>query len=116
MKTATQLQDLFSNDQGIVSEALSVSNDDAINPIPDIAVCHDTERPFQLLEQGTLKAEYIYNDAGQRTRKTVYQSDGVTLQSTTIYHYDLAGMLLTETTEQGQLIKDYLWHGNPPGK
>jgi len=34
-------------------------------------IYNDVGRLFQLIEEGTLKAEYIYNDAGQRTRKTV---------------------------------------------
>jgi len=66
-------------------------------------------RLYQLLENGTLKAEYIYNDAGQRTRKTIYQSDGITVDAITIYHYDQMGYLVTETSQTGQLIKDYLW-------
>lgn len=66
-------------------------------------------RLFQLIEQGTLKADYIYNDAGLRTRKTSYQADGITIDTITIYHYDQMGYLVTETTDQGDLIKDYIW-------
>ncbi len=64
---------------------------------------------YQLIEEGSLKAEYIYNDGGQRTRKTVYQSDGITVDNITIYHYDQMGYLVTETDETGTLIKDYIW-------
>ena len=66
-------------------------------------------RLYQLVEDGTLKADYLYNDAGQRTRKTTYQADGITIDSITIYHYDQMGYLISETDETGQLIKDYIW-------
>ena len=72
-------------------------------------IYNDVGRLFQLIEEGTLKAEYIYNDAGQRTRKTIYQADGISVDSITIYHYDQMGNLITETTETGALIKDYIW-------
>ncbi len=48
-------------------------------------------------------------DSGQRTRKTVYQGDGISIDSITIYHYDQQGYLITEITETGALIKDYIW-------
>ena len=47
-------------------------------------IYNDVGRLFQLIEEGTLKAEYIY-------------------------HYDQMGNLITETTETGALIKDYIW-------
>ena len=72
-------------------------------------VYNDANRLFQLIENGVLKAEYIYNDNGQRTRKINYQSDGVTIDGIVIYHYDIMGYLVTETTETGVLIKDYIW-------
>ncbi len=72
-------------------------------------VYNDVGRLFQLIEEGIKKAEYLYNDEGQRTRKTVYQADGVSIDSITIYHYDHMGYLITETTETGTLIKDYIW-------
>ena len=34
-------------------------------------VFNDANRLFQLIEDGVRKAEYIYNDYGQRTRKTI---------------------------------------------
>ena len=84
-----------------------------ISVIPTVVnrelIYNDVGRLFQLIEAGALKADYIYNDAGQRTRKTIYQSDGITIDSITIYHYDQMGYLITETTEQGDLIKDYIW-------
>ncbi|MCZ6804625.1 MAG: putative Ig domain-containing protein [Proteobacteria bacterium] len=84
-----------------------------ITPLENLSnrsmVYNDVGRLFQLMEEGILKAEYIYNDGGQRTRKTIYQADGITIDSITIYHYDQMGYLVTETDETGVLIKDYIW-------
>ena len=73
---------------------------------------NDANRWFELFEDGELKAQYIYNSLGQRTRKVIENTDGS--QTTTIYHYNLQGQLISETTEAGQAIKDYLWHGMAP--
>ena len=73
---------------------------------------NDANRWFELLEDGELKAQYIYNSLGQRTRKVIENTNGS--QATTIYHYNLQGQLISETTEAGQAIKDYLWHGMAP--
>jgi RHS repeat-associated protein len=92
-----------------VTDALQIGT----TPIPAIPdrdlIYNDVGRLFQLIEAGTLTAEYIYNDAGQRTRKTNFQADGITVDNITIYHYDQMGYLVTETTETGSLIKDYIW-------
>lgn len=70
-------------------------------------VYNDANRLFQYLEGGVVKAEYIYNDDGLRTRKLLFNADSTT--STTVYHYDQMGYLISETTETGELIKDYIW-------
>ena len=74
-----------------------------ITPIDALAnrnmVYNNVGRLYQLVEDGTLKADYLYNDAGQRTRKTTYQADGITINSITIYHYDQMGYLISETDE-----------------
>ncbi len=44
---------------------------------------------------------------GQRTRKVVVNTDNTI--STTVYHYDFQGMLISETNERGEPIKDYIW-------
>ncbi len=31
------------------------------------------------------------------------------MQATTIFHYDQSAYLITETTESGDLIRDYIW-------
>ena len=63
---------------------------------------HEGDPPDQ-----RLRAEYIYNGMGQRTRKVVHEADGS--NRTTVYHYDLQGMLITETDANGTVLRDYLW-------
>lgn len=86
---------------------------DAADPVPDIdrtLVYNAAGRLFQVVSGGGVTAEYIYNDNGQRTRKTVFDGQGGS--TTTVYHYDLAGHLVSETTPTGESIKDYLWQEN----
>ena len=67
-------------------------------------------RLFQVFHDGALTAEYVYNDNGQRTRKVVH--DGLGGTTTTVYHYDIFGHLISETDELGTLNKDYIWLEN----
>ncbi|MGH8547705.1 MAG: hypothetical protein ACRERU_03730 [Methylococcales bacterium] len=71
-------------------------------------IYNDAGRLFQLIEDGVPRAEYRYTDQGLRTRKTLYQADGITVQSVIVYHYDPIGQLITETTETRDPIKDYI--------
>jgi RHS repeat-associated protein len=64
-------------------------------------------RLYQVHQGSTLIATYTYNALGQRTRK-------VTQNLTTIYHYDLFGTLIAETTDTAQKLKAYLWHNGSP--
>ena len=68
---------------------------------------NDANRWDQLFIEGALKATYIHNAMGQRTRKVVVNADNTI--STTVYHYDFQGMLISETNERGEPIKDYIW-------
>ncbi len=70
----------------------------------------DTNRIFQVIDNGLLNVEYIYNDRGQRTRKTVYDNSVIPVGAiTTVYHYDLAGNLIGESDGFGNSEKDYVW-------
>ncbi|MBL1276437.1 MAG: RHS domain-containing protein [Ectothiorhodospiraceae bacterium] len=64
-------------------------------------------RLFKVYEGATLIATYTYNYQGQRTRK-------VTATNTTVYHYDQAGSLISETDELGAPIKDVVYRGPVP--
>ena len=68
----------------------------------------DAGRLWKLHENGELRAEYIYNAEGQRTRKVVHIGETRTV---TVYHYGMGGELLTETDSSGQLVRDYVWAG-----
>lgn len=107
------LQEFFEQQTGSNRLTVLESVQAGLTPIENATnrdlVYNDVGRLYQLIEEGTLKAEYFYNDAGQRTRKTNYQGDGITVDSITIYHYDSMGYLITETNETGVLIKDYIW-------
>jgi len=92
---------ISANDELVESNTLSFANRNL--------VFNDANRLYQLIEEGTLSAEYLYNDQGQRSRKTLFQADGQTIESITIYHYDRMGYLIEETSETGALIRDYIW-------
>jgi len=64
-------------------------------------------RLLKVYEGSTLNAEYVYNAQGQRTRK-------ITPSGITVYHYDLAGNVISETTETGSPIRDYVYMGSIP--
>jgi RHS repeat-associated protein len=109
------LQDTFDGVANTNRLATYDSLQTGATPLPNIPnrdlVYNDAGRLYQLLEEGTLKTEYIYNDAGQRTRKIVHHPDTTT--STIIYHHDLLGNLISETDETGRLIRDYIWMAGP---
>ena len=92
----------------IQAQSLELGSLEPLEALPDRdLVFNDANRLYQLYEDGVLVAEYTYNDEGQRTRKVVFLDGGVT--ETTIYHYDRSGHLITETREDGALIRDYIW-------
>jgi len=64
-------------------------------------------RLYKIYEGGTLIATYVYNHQGQRTRKE-------TAAGTTVYHYDLAGNLIAESTSQGAPLRDYVYRDSEP--
>jgi RHS repeat-associated protein len=68
---------------------------------------NDAGRLWKVYEGGQLIATYIYNAQGQRTRK-------ITDTQTTVYHYDLSGNLISETTATGAALKDYVHLNSVP--
>lgn len=52
-------------------------------------------------------AGYLYNGLGQRTGK-------LTLAGITLYHYDIFGRLISETSIGSQPSRDYVWAGGIP--
>ena len=96
------------NRLSVLETAEITTGSSSIDPKPNqTSTYNNANRWFQLFEEGELKATYILNAMGQRTRK-------VTAQGTTIYHYDLNGSLIAETSEAGELQRDYIWAGMAP--
>ena len=58
-------------------------------------------------QDGIPIAGYLYNATGQRTGK-------LTLQGISLYHYDVFGRLISETTVGSQPSRDYIWSGSTP--
>ena len=88
-----------------------LSHDDAGNLIIDQhgrdLIYNDAGRLIEIHSNGQILAEYRYSSNGQRTHK-------ITSAKTTIYHYDLTGNLISETTDTGTPIRDYLWQQGQP--
>ena len=60
---------------------------------------------IRVLDGGNQIAEYTYNGAGQRIKK-------IAQGTTTIYHYDLQGHLIAETTSSGWMVAEYIYLGD----
>ena len=68
---------------------------------------NDAGRLIEIQSNGQTLAQYRYSSNGQRTHK-------ITSLNTIIYHYDLDGNLISETTSNGDVTKDYLWLESKP--
>jgi len=66
-----------------------------------------SDRLIRVEENGTTLGEYVYNGVGQRIKK-------VTQAETRIFHYDLSGHLIAETTTSGQTLVEYFYLGENP--
>jgi len=74
----------------------------------------------EVRQGATLLATYAYNAFAQRTRKTLTAAGAQALglpaaALTIVYHYDLAGNLLAETTGTGVPIRTYVWREGTTG-
>ncbi len=58
------------------------------------------------------QTDYRYNAKGLRTIKTLNAASAT--PTTTVYHYDLAGHLILETTDTGEPIRSYAWVEDTP--
>ncbi|MGJ0490545.1 hypothetical protein [Methylobacter sp.] len=67
-------------------------------------------RLVKVYKDNDLMAVYHYNAQGQRTRKELPGKKPQVI----VYHYDLNGQLLAETTDKGKAIKTYVWLDNRP--
>jgi len=78
-------------------------------------VYNQNQRLIQVRLSGGVAGEYTYNAKQQRVTK---QTGPAALQSASpqniVYHYDLQGSLITETTAAGQLLTDYVYAEGRP--
>ena len=65
------------------------------------------ERLIKVTDDGDTLGEYGYNYHGQRTHKTVNNN-------TTVFHYNIFGNLISETKQDGTLLKEYIYLENNP--
>ena len=64
-------------------------------------------RPASVTQNGSSLAEYVYNGAGQRIKKS-------TQDETRLFHYDTFGHLIAETDGQGEIVVEYVYLGDQP--
>ena len=89
---------------------IRIESQNGSTPLPSIDrefIYNDANRLSEVRDAGTLTASYIYNAQGQRTRK-------ITVNGTTIYHYDQQSQLIAETQADGTLIREYIWKDGEP--
>ena len=70
-------------------------------------------RLSQVFQGSSLLATYSYNYKGQRTRKVTTSAAPQGAQ-TVVYHYDLQGHLIAETTGNGTRLRTYVWRDDTP--
>lgn len=67
-------------------------------------VYNQNNRLIQATDAGGVLGDYMYSANGQRIKTT-------TVNGTTIFHYDLAGNLIGESTVAGDFIAAYIYLG-----
>ncbi|MBI5050293.1 MAG: RHS domain-containing protein [Nitrospirae bacterium] len=115
--TATGLTNYLYNANRLVSgigeKTFNFTYDNNGNTISDNSrqyIYNQNQRLTQVTDTGAVLGEYIYNGNGQRVKKTI---DG----QTTIFHYDLQGMLIAESTNTGTITNEYVYlNGEPLAK
>ncbi len=73
-------------------------------------VYNQNQRLIRAMEGTNVLGEYVYNVKGQRVKNTVGEQ-------TTLYHYDLQGNLIAESTAVGTITTEYVYmNGHLIGK
>ncbi len=102
----TDLTYFLGNNALILNGSVNIISDGRGNTLNDGK--HDyVYNDFNHLTSVDGSIQYVYNAFGKRTRK-------VTPTSTTVYHYNLAGQLISETDQNGITLKDYIYLGKQP--
>ena len=89
----------ITNNQGSTAFALDTKG--------DLTFGYQDNRLVSVTRNTTLLAACQYNHKGLRTRKTTHAG-------TTLYHYDTSGLLISETQEDGTVLKEYIYLENTP--
>jgi RHS repeat-associated protein len=76
-------------------------------------VYNQAGRLAQVLQGTTLVASYTYNYQGQRSRKVTTGAAPQGVQ-TVVYHYDVQGHLIAETSANGTPLRTYVWRDEVP--
>ncbi len=88
-------------------------------------VYNQNQRLIKVEKHGKTLGEYIYNGNGQRGIKKTKEHDEHSGRDRdddddenghhlTVFHYDLSGQLIEETTAKGKLIADYIYLSGKP--
>lgn len=70
-------------------------------------IYNQNQRLIKVTENGTTKGEYVYNGNGQRVKKTANNQ-------TTIFHYDLGGQMIAESSAAGIVTSEYVFLNSNP--
>lgn len=70
-------------------------------------IYNQNQRLIRAAEGQTVLGEYVYNGNGQRVKKT-------TASGQTVFHYDLQGKILAESTPAGTITSEYVFLNNSP--
>ena len=70
-------------------------------------IYNQNQRIKRTIKNSVIVGEYVYNGKGQRVKK-------ITPTETVIYHYDLEGRLLAESTGAGAMLADYVYINGIP--
>ncbi|WP_372521572.1 RHS repeat-associated core domain-containing protein [Sulfuricaulis sp.] len=87
----------------------TITLDAAGNTVSDgtYTYAYNNAGELQSVSQGAALGSYVYNHLRQRTRKT-------TASGTTVYHYDIRGNLILETSSTGTSQVAYMWADTQP--
>jgi RHS repeat-associated protein len=70
-------------------------------------VYNQNQRLIKALDNATVLGQYVYDGKGQRAKKTVNGQ-------TTLYHYDLEGYLIAESTASGAITGTHVYFQGQP--
>mgnify|MGYP001583591971 FL=1 len=117
-KTTTYTYDanrLTSVSNGGVNNYQYDNNGNTISDGQKEFVYNQNQRLIKAIGNGKILGEYVYNGKGQRIiKKTGSAATNSSSPQNIVYHYDLSGRLIEETTGNGKLLVDYVYLNSQP--